>query len=343
MTEAQRSLMGCSAGRMSRYFTSAHQCAVQFVVTMALIEAVPNISEGRRSDVLEAMEGVVTHVTDVSLLDLSADPSHNRCVLTLVGDTNPLLDALLCLYDLAVERIDLRTHRGVHPRIGAVDVVPFIPVRDASMRDCVELARRLGRAVADRFAVPVFLYGEAARRPEHQVLEEIRRGQFEGLAEKMTAEMWRPDFGPSAPHPSAGASAIGARGPLIAFNVNLKTNAMDSARQIARAIRERDGGLACVKALGVRLEDRGLVQVSVNLTDYTTTPLHDVFAAVEQEATRRGIGIIDSELVGLVPMEVMVTTAADALRLGRFTPNQVLEARLPPQTTRPPSPPAGAK
>ena len=324
----------------------ASMCAgvpYNFAVTMTVIEAVPNISEGRRGDVLATLADAVNQVPEVFLLDASADPSHNRSVLTLVGAADPLLDALLGVYDIALRTIDLRTHRGVHPRIGAVDIVPFVPVHDASMADCVELARRLGHAVADRFAVPVFLYGEAATRPEHRALEAIRRGQFEGLAEKMTADVWRPDFGPRAPHPSAGASAIGARGPLIAFNVNLDTDDIDAARAIAETIRERDGGLSSVKALGVRLEHRGIVQVSVNLTDYTRTPLHRVFATVEQEATRRGIGIIHSEVVGLVPMAAMVTAAADALRLEPFSQNQVLEARLQSVGVPLPSPPVEVK
>ena len=296
---------------------------------MAVIEVVPNISEGRRRDVLELLAGAVRKVTGVSLLDLSADPSHNRCVLTIIGDAEPLLDALLELYEIATREVDLRRHRGVHPRIGAVDVVPFVPVRDTSMAECVELAGRLGRTVAERFSVPVFLYGEAATRPERRALEEIRRGQFEGLAGKMASDLWQPDFGTERPHPSAGVSAIGARGPLIAFNVNLQTDDLEAARAIAKTIRERDGGLACVKALGVRLEHRNLVQVSVNLTDYVKTPLHQVFAAIEQEATQRGIGIVESEVVGLAPMAAIVTAAADRLRLRDFSPNQVLEARLP--------------
>lgn len=310
---------------------------------MAIIEAVPNISEGRRADVLDALADAVTQVPNVSLLDLSADPSHNRCVLTLVGEADQLLEALLGVYEVAVRRIDLRTHRGVHPRIGAIDVVPFVPVYDGPMSDCVELAGRLGRAVAQRFAVPVFLYGDAATRPERRALEAIRRGQFEGLAEKMTTDTWRPDFGPPAPHLSAGASAIGARGPLVAFNVNLKTDDLGAAKAIARAIRERDGGLAGVKALGVRLEHRGLVQVSVNLTDHVTTPLHHLFGAVEREAIQRGIEIVESEVVGLVPMAAVVTAAADALRLTRFSQSQVLETRLPSRPGHPSSPPAGAK
>ena len=309
--------------------TSAHpSLPYNFVVAMPVIEAVPNVSEGRRTEVLKALAHAVNRIPDVFLLDQSADPSHNRCVLTIVGAADPLMDALLGIYDVASKDIDLRTHRGVHPRLGIVDVVPFVPVHDASMTDCVELARRLGRAVAERFAVPVFLYGEAATQPERRALEVIRRGQFEGLAKKMANDVWRPDFGPATPHPSAGASVVGAREPLIAFNVNLETDDIDAARAIARTIRERDGGLSGVKALGVRLEHRGIVQVSINLTDYETTPLHRVFGAVEREATRRGIAIVDTEVVGLVPMAAMATVTSDALRLDLFSQNQVLEARL---------------
>jgi len=313
------------------------------LMTMTVIEAVPNVSEGRRGDVLEALTAAVSQVPDVSLVDLCADPSHNRCVMTILGEADHLLDALLRLYDIAVQTIDLRTHHGVHPRMGAVDVVPFVPVRNASMADCVELSRRLGSAVADRFAVPVFLYAEAANRPERRALEAIRCGQFEGLTAKMTAEPWQPDFGPTAPHPSAGASAIGARGPLIAFNINLQSADLAAARAIAGTIRERDGGLAGVKALGLRLEHRGIVQVSVNLTDYTTTSLHQVFVTVEHEATRRGIAVVDSEIVGLVPMAAMMPAAAAALRLGRFSANLVLEARLESVGALPPPPPAVAR
>jgi glutamate formiminotransferase len=294
---------------------------------MTVIEAVPNISEGRRGDVLTALADAVNQVPDVFLLNTSADPSHNRCVLSIVGPPAPLLDALLDIYEVALQSIDLRTHQGVHPRIGAIDVVPFIPIHGASMADCVALTGQLGRAIADRFSVPVFLYGETATRPKHRALEAIRRGQFEGLAEKMTTDGWQPNFGPMAPHPSAGASAIGARGPLIAFNVNLDTDDITAARAVAETIRESSGGLSSVKAIGVRLEHRGIVQVSVNLTDYTKTPLHRVFAAIKYEATLRGIKIIDSEVVGLMPMAAMVTTAAE-LRLEPFDQNQLLEARL---------------
>ena len=295
---------------------------------MNIIEAVPNISEGRRTDVLDAAADAVHQVTGVSLLDLSSDPSHNRAVLTLVGDGPALIQGLLALYDVAIEAIDLRQHRGEHPRIGAVDVVPFVPLGETSMGDCVELAGTLGRAVATRYRIPVYLYGDAATHDDRRALEHVRRGQFENLQAQMNSRGRPPDFGPASPHPTAGASAIGARRTLIAFNVNLDTDDLDVARRIARAVRERDGGLPCVKALGMRLEHLGLVQVSMNLTDHTRTPLYRLFARVEREAARHGVGIVESELVGLMPAAALITTATHTLRLRRFTADQVLEMRL---------------
>lgn len=295
---------------------------------MAIIEAIPNVSEGRHQDVLDALVHSVDLVDGVSLLDYSADPSHNRSVFTIVGNADPLMEAVLALYEVAVLRIDLRTHDGEHPRIGAVDVVPFIPIRHASMADCVALARRVGQAVAERFAVPVFLYGDAATRPECQALETVRADGFEGLAQKMRSGVSSPDFGPAEPHPTAGASAIGARPPLIAFNVNLATNNLDSAWAIAHAIRERDGGLPCVKAIGVRLGHRKIVQVSINLTDHARTPLHQVTAAVEREAAARDIDVIESEIIGLIPLDVVLAAAAHSLRLRHFGRHQVLETQL---------------
>jgi glutamate formiminotransferase len=301
---------------------------------MNAIEAVPNISEGRRADVLEAAADAVRQVRGLSLLDLSSDPSHNRTVLTLVGNGPELIQGLLALYDVAVEAIDLRKHRGEHPRIGAVDVVPFVPWDQTSMAECVKLAGTLGEAVAARYDIPVYLYGDAARHDDRRALENVRRGQFEGLQQRMRLAGGSPDFGPASPHPTAGASAIGARQPLIAFNVNLDTDDLDIARQIARAVRERDGGLPHVKALGMRLEHLGLVQVSMNLTDHTRTPLHRVFARVEREAARHGVAVVESEVVGLVPAAALATAAAHTLRLSRLTANQVFEMRLAQETRR---------
>jgi len=265
---------------------------------VSLIEAIPNVSEGRRPEVIEALAAALADSPGVDLLDASSDAAHNRTVFTLVGEGAALRTALLALYAAALERIDLRFHAGEHPRIGAVDVVPLVPLDPADMPVCISVATELGAAVAERFDIPVYLYEDAARVPDRRRLETIRRGGFEGLREKMRAKTGRPDFGPPRPHPSAGASAIGARRMLIAYNVNLKTDDLDIARQIARAVRASDGGLAAVKAIGVRTDQPDVVQVSINLVDYERTSLHQVFESVQREADRLGVGIRDSEIVG---------------------------------------------
>tara|TARA_B100001123_G_scaffold38637_3_gene39910 strand:- start:3767 stop:4648 length:882 start_codon:yes stop_codon:yes gene_type:complete len=292
---------------------------------MQTIEAVPNISEGQRPLILEKLAASVKQVKHVTLLDLSSDVSHNRSVLTLLGCPESVLQALTNLYSITTYQIDLRTHRGVHPRIGAIDVVPFIPIRNASMDDCKQLSRQLAAEVASRFDIPIFLYEEAATQPERKALENIRRGQFEGLTQKMKDDRWAPDFGPLQPHPSAGASAIGAREPLIAFNVNLKTKNLTIARQIAASIRARNGGLSHVKALGFELPHRRLVQVSVNLTNYKITPLVRVFSTIETEAKKLQVEVVDSEIVGLVPKEAISEETIQRLRLKSFSSNKILE------------------
>jgi glutamate formiminotransferase len=227
-----------------------------------------------------------------------------------------------------VEQIDLRRHQGEHPRLGAVDVVPFIPIEGATMADCVALARRVAQEVAERHGIPVFLYEEAATAPHRRNLEDIRRGQFEGLAEKLADPAWRPDFGPSGPHASAGAAVIGARMPLIAYNINLGTADLDVARRIAKGIRHSSGGYRHVKAMGVMLEQRKLAQVSINMTDFTRTPLHRVFETVRSEAERHGVHVVGSEIVGLVPGDALFDAAAHYLRLEGFSPDQVLERKI---------------
>ncbi len=292
---------------------------------MQTIEAVPNISEGQRPLILDKLATAVQQVKHVRLLDLSSDISHNRSVLTLLGCPESVLQALTNLYAITTSGIDLRIHRGVHPRIGAIDVVPFIPIRNASMDDCKQLARQLAADVASRFDIPIYLYEEAATQPERKALENIRRGQFEGLTQKMKDDRWAPDFGPLRPHPSAGASAIGAREPLIAFNVNLKTENLTIARQIAANIRARNGGLAHVKALGFALTHRSLVQVSVNLTNYRITSLFRVFSTIEMEAKKLQVEVVDSEIVGLVPKEAISEGTIQRLRLKSFSSNKILE------------------
>jgi glutamate formiminotransferase len=274
-----------------------------------IIECIPNVSEGRRPEVVEAIAGAIRRAPGVRLLDYSSDPSHNRSVFTLAGDAAGVEQAVLALYERALAAIDLRSHRGEHPRLGAVDVVPVVPIEGVTMADCVALAQRLGRAIADRFQVPIYLYEEAASSPARRNLEDIRRGEFEGLAAKMASADWTPDFGPAAPHPTAGASVVGARMPLIAYNINLATDRLDVAKKIAAAIRQSSGGYRFVKAAGFRLEDRGIVQVSMNLTHFEKTPMFRVFETVKREALRYGVAILESEIVGLVPAAALQATA----------------------------------
>ena len=295
---------------------------------MVLIECVPNVSEGRRTDVIDRLVEAIGRVPGARLLDRSSDPAHNRSVLTLAGEPAAVKSAVLVLFEKAIAEIDLRTHTGEHPRLGAVDVVPFVPIEGATMDDCVTVARETGEEIARRFQVPVYLYEEAASRADRKNLEDIRRGQFEGLAHKMSRPEWAPDFGPSTPHPSAGASVIGARMPLIAYNINLATNRLEVARKIAAAVRFSSGGFRYVKAMGVALEDRGIVQVSMNLTNYEKTPILRVFDAVSREAQRHGVAVLDSEIVGLVPAAALMAAARQVLQLEQFTPAQILETRL---------------
>jgi glutamate formiminotransferase / 5-formyltetrahydrofolate cyclo-ligase len=295
---------------------------------MPIVECVPNVSEGRRPEVVDAIVAAIRAVPGVRLLDRSSDASHNRSVLTMAGEPGAVKAGVLALFDVALRSIDLRAHRGEHPRMGAVDVVPFIPIEGVTMADCVALARETGAAVAERFKVPVFLYEAAASTPSRTNLEDIRRGEFEGLAAKLAAAEWAPDFGDAAPHPSAGATAIGARMPLIAYNINLATDRLEVAKSIAAAIRHSSGGFRYVKAMGIALEERGIVQVSINLTNYEKTPIFRVFEAVAREAARYGVSILESEIVGLVPAAALVATAEYFLQLEGFRANQVLETRL---------------
>jgi glutamate formiminotransferase len=293
-----------------------------------VIECVPNVSEGRRPEIVAAMADAIRAVAGVRLLDYSSDASHNRSVFTFAGDAAGVERAVLALFERAVADVDLRAHRGEHPRMGAVDVVPFVPIEGVTMAECVALARKVGTAVADRFHVPVFLYEEASSNPARKNLEDIRRGEFEGLAAKMATDGWAPDFGPAAPHPSAGAAVIGARMPLIAYNINLDTNRLDVAKKIAAAIRHSSGGYRFVKAMGIALEERGIVQVSMNLTNYEKTPVFRVFETVKREAERYGVAVLESEIVGLVPSAALNAAAEFYLQIAGFNADQVLENKL---------------
>jgi glutamate formiminotransferase len=295
---------------------------------MAVIESIPNVSEGRRHDVILRLADAVRATPGVRLLDVSSDASHNRSVFTLVGDAPSLKAATLALFEQAVAAIDLRKHQGGHPRLGAVDVVPFVPIEAVTVEECVALAKDVGAAVGERFGLPVYLYEEAATHPHRRNLEDIRRGEFEGLEAKMGAPEWAPDFGPVRPHPSAGASVIGARMPLIAYNINLDTDRLDVARKIAAAIRHSSGGLRYVKAMAVKIDDRNVAQVSMNLTNFQKTPVFRVFEMVKREAERYGVSILESEIVGLVPAAALVSSAEFYLQLERFSGEQILENKL---------------
>ena len=295
---------------------------------MPIIECIPNVSEGRRPEIVDVIAAAVRAVPGIRLLDYSSDSSHNRSVFTLAGDAAPLKAAMLALYEQAVSAIDLRAHQGEHPRLGAVDVVPFVPIEGVTMSECVALAKDLAQEVSSRFGIPTFLYEEASTNPARKNLEDIRRGEYEGLAAKMQTPGWAPDYGPPEPHPSAGASVIGARMPLIAYNINLNTDRVEVAKKIAAAIRHSSGGLRYVKAAGFMLEDRRIAQVSMNLTNYQKTPIYRVFEMVKREAARYGVSILESEIVGLVPSAALLGAAEFYLQLERFGENQILEHKL---------------
>lgn len=293
-----------------------------------IIESVPNFSEGRDEATLAALEQAFT-VSGVTLLGREADADHNRSVYTVAGEPAAVVEAILNAVGVARERIDLRVHRGEHPRIGSTDVVPFIPVRGISMEECAELARRTGEEIWKRYSIPVYFYENSALHPDRRRLENIRRGQFEGLREELlTSSLRAPDLGDGQLHPSAGATVVGARKFLIAYNINLQTPRLDIAKAIAKKIRASNGGLPHVKAMGVMLHSRGLAQVSMNLTDFEVTPIHTVFAAVATEAASYGVEIAGSELIGFIPRKAVEMAFASLLRFERFRSQSVLENAL---------------
>ncbi len=293
-----------------------------------IVECVPNISEGRDLEKLEKILDVFRGKRDVKLLDYSSDEDHNRTVVTLVGEPEAVKSVMIEAIGKAVELIDLNKHEGQHPRMGAVDVVPFIPIRNVTVEEADKLAKEVAAEASRLYGLPFFLYEKSASAPHKENLANIRKGQFEGMAEKMKDEMWKPDFGPETIHPTAGVTAIGARMPLVAYNVNLATNNLDIANAIAKNVRHINGGFRYVKALGIELEDRGIVQVSMNLTDYTKSSIYRVFETIKMEAQRYGVAVVGSEIVGLVPLQAIVDTADYYLRLENFNFDQVLETRL---------------
>lgn len=295
---------------------------------MDLVQCVPNVSEGRDRAVIDAIVATLD-AHPVTVIDVSPDADHHRTDVTFIGEPAAVRDAALDLAVAAVERIDLREHAGEHPRMGAVDVVPFVPVRGVDLADCVELARSFAAAFAERTGVPTYLYEAAASREDRRDLADVRRGEFEGLAEAIGADPDRaPDFGPERIHETAGATAVGARFFLVAFNVNLDTDDRGVADDIARAVRHSSGGFPHVKAMGFELAERGIVQVSMNMTDFRETGLHRVFEAIGEEARAAGVEVVGSEIVGPLPMAALVDVAEHALRLEDFSIEQVLEHHL---------------
>lgn len=294
-----------------------------------IIESVPNISEGRNKEVVEACVDAVRKTPGCTLLDYSSDTSHNRTVITYMGSPEACEEASVALAKKAAELIDLTKHEGEHPRMGAVDVMPFIPIKDATTDDCVELSQKVGKRIAEEAGIPVFLYESSATAPHRQNLAAIRKGQFEGMAEKVQQEEWEPDFGGRKIHPTAGVVAVGARPPLIAFNINLNTPDINIANAIAKIIRRSSGGLEAVKSIGVMLESRNIAQVSINMTDYTKTPLYRVVELVKAEAKRYGVTVVGTEIIGLTPMQALIDSAEYYLQVEEFDSKvQVIENHL---------------
>lgn len=293
-----------------------------------IVECVPNFSEGRDKQIIEKIADAFRGKEGVKLLDYSGDADHNRSVITVAGEPDALKDAVIDAIGRAVELIDLNHHSGQHPRMGAVDVVPFIPIRNVTMEEAVALSKEVAETASVKYHLPVYLYEKSASAPHRQNLSHVRKGEFEGLKAKMLLPEWKPDYGPIAPHPTAGAVAVGARMPLVAYNVNLGTDNVEIATAISRRVRHIGGGLRYCKAMGVALNERGITQVSMNLTDYTQTAIYRAHELVRVEAKRYGVPVVGAEIIGLVPMEAIADTAAYYLGLENFTVSQILETKL---------------
>lgn len=293
-----------------------------------IVECVPNFSEGCNREVIELIADAFRGKPGVKLLDYSGDTDHHRSVITAVGEPHALKESVIQAIGEAVKHIDLTAHRGQHPRVGAADVVPFIPIKNMTMEEAVALSKEVAQSVAERYNLPVYLYEKSASAPHRENLATIRKGGFEGLAQKMALPQWTPDYGPARPHPTAGAVVIGARAPLIAYNVNLGTDNLAIATAISQRVRHIGGGLRYCKAMGVSLKERGITQVSMNLTDYTRTPIYQAHELVRVEAQRYGVPIVGAEVIGLVPMEALTEVATYYLGLENFSVNHILEARV---------------
>ncbi|MCX7983238.1 MAG: glutamate formimidoyltransferase [Syntrophales bacterium] len=293
-----------------------------------ILECVPNFSEGKDLSIVEKISIAVSSQRGVKLLDINADKDHHRSVITFIGEPKEVIKAALAAAEKALELIDIRYHSGIHPRIGVVDVVPFVPIRGISMKEAIKAACEFGLAFAERFQIPVFLYGEAARNEANRELANIRRGGIEGLKRRIEkGEIW-PDFGPSLINERSGATITGARMPLIAYNINLDSSDLELAHRIARLVRERNGGFPGVRALGLYLASRGIVQVSMNITDFRLAPLVKVFEKVKAEASKAGVKVIESELVGLAPADALSPEVARDIQLKGFSPRMLIEHHL---------------
>lgn len=298
-------------------------------MAMQLIECVPNFSEGRRQDVIDEIVACFKGKRGVYLLDHRADEDHNRLVVSLVGVPAPIQDALIEAAKVALKHIDMNTHQGAHPRVGAVDVVPFTPIKGITMEECIKLAHDFGERYYKETGIPVYFYEDAAKRPERKRLEVVRKGQYEVLKEEAKTNPDRkPDVGEACLHPTAGATVLGARKFLVAFNVNLATDNLDIAKAIAKAVRASSGGFTCVKGIGVALEERGLTQVSMNLVDYEKNSLYRVLETIRMEAKRYGVNVMETEVYGMIPVGAILESAAYYLQIKDFDPEQVLELRL---------------
>ena len=294
-----------------------------------IIECVPNFSEGKNEEVINGLVSVAKSVGGVTLLDHSSDKSHNRSVFTLVGDEDGIQEVAFQLVKYASENIDMTKHTGEHPRMGATDVVPFIPIKDVTLEECIDISKKVAKRINDELNIPIFLYEESASAPTRKNLAKVRKGQFEGMPEKLKEEEWAPDFGERAIHPTAGITAVGARMPLVAFNVNLDTDNIDIANKIARIIRASGGGFKYCKGIGVMLEDRNIAQVSMNMVNFEGTPLYRTFETIRFEAKRYGVNIIGSEIIGLTPAKALIDCAEYYLQVEDFDyGKQVLENHL---------------
>ena len=292
-----------------------------------IIECVPNISEGRRKEVVEEIIGNLKKL-EVKLLDYSSDEDHNRTVITFIGGSENVVNAAVQVARDAVRLIDLRSHKGAHPRMGAVDVIPFIPVKNVTMRDCIEISKRVGKIIGEELGLPVYLYAESATKEARRLLPEIRRGEFEGFFEKIKDPEWTPDYGPQEVNPTAGVTAVGAREFLIAYNINLSTKDISIAKKIARSIRESSGGLRYIQAREMPLDEKGCVQVSINILNYKKAPIYRIFEIVKMEADRFGVSVLESELVGLMPMKAALDSLSFYLQFPELNEDQILETKI---------------